>query len=589
MATSPDAPLPQSPLGAGPAEGPPPTVRDRIGEGFARLTASQKIALIVGLAAIVAIIFGTLLYSRQPAYKVLFSNLTEKDGGAIISSLEQMNVPYRFSESGGAILVPGEKVHEARLRLATLGLPKGGTVGFELIENQKFGTTPFVEQVNYQRALEGELARTIQTVATVQMARVHLAIPKPSVFVREEQKPTASVMLHLHPGRQLEQQQIAGITHLVASSVPQLPATNISIVDQNGNLLSQLKNPNEAGLDPTQLKFVREVESSVAKRVEEILLPVTGDGNVRVKASAELDFSQQEQTAETFRPNADPAQATIRSQQNSEQAQANPNPAGVPGALSNQPPVPATAPITNPAVPPTANQGVAAQGQVNNAGINARIGSVGQPLQARKDATINYEVDRTITHTRNQMGRIKRLSVAVVVNHRPDKDKSGKIAPRALSEAELKQLNDLAREAMGFSQPRGDSLSVVNAPFSPAKEEIEPAFWKHPDFFDFLKELAKYLLIAVVVLYIVLAVIRPVLRQMFPPPPPPSPDTAPAGSLLSTTDEEAAGEEEANEEEEELNMAYATYEKKLSRAKEIAVKDPQAVANILKEWMGGNG
>ena len=591
MATSPDAPLPQSTLSGGSEAGTAPvSLRDRIAAGLARLSSGQKIAMILSLAAIIAIVVGTVLYGSHPSYKVLFSNISEKDGGAIINSLEQMNVPYKFSEGGGAILVPGDKVHEARLRLATQGLPKGGAIGFELMENQKFGISQFLEQVNYQRALEGELARTIQTVASVSMARVHLAIPKPSVFVREEQKPTASVMLQLHPGRQLEPQQIAGITHLVASSIPQLPAANIAIVDQNGTLLSQLKSPTgEAGLDPTQLKYIRDVEASVIKRIQEIISPITGGENVRVQAAADIDFSQQEQTAESYKPNADPAGAAMRSQQSSEQAQASPNPMGVPGALSNQPPVPATAPITTPAVPAASGGGNAAnaQGRVNNAGISAQITNVGQPLSARKDSTINYEVDRTITHTKNQLGRVKRLSVAVLVNHRMDKDKSGKAAPRPLSEAEIKQLNELARDAMGFSQQRGDTLTVVNSSFSPSKEEPETPFWKHPEFLDFVKELLKYLIIAGVVLYLALAVVRPMAKQMFPPPPEPT-EGAGAGGIggtLSTTDEE----EEETEEEEELNIAYATYEKKLAKAKEIATQDPKAVANILKEWITPNG
>ena len=586
MATSPDAPLPQSPLAAG--TNAPRSLRERIAEGLARLSNNQKIALMVALAALIAVVVGSLLYGSAPTYRVLFSNLSEKDGGTIISSLEQMKVPYKFTEGGGAILVPADKVHEARLRLATQGLPKGGSVGFELMENQKFGISQFLEQVNYQRALEGELARTIQTVASVSMARVHLAIPKPSVFVREEQKPTASVMLQLHPGRQLEPAQIAGITHLVASSIPQLPAANIAIVDQNGTLLSQLKSPlGEAGLDPTQLKYIRDVETSVIRRIQEILSPITGNDNVRVQAAADIDFSQQEQTAESYRPNTDPTAAAMRSQQSSEQTQASPNPLGVPGALTNQPPVPATAPITTPAVPgSTANTAANAQGRVNNAGITAQISNVGQPLSARKDSTINYEVDRTITHTKNQLGRIKRLSVAVLVNHKQEKDKSGKPILRPLSESEVRQLNELARDAMGFSAPRGDTLTVVNSSFSAAREEPDAPLWKHPDFFDVLKDLAKIALIAGVVLYLILAVIRPLMRQMFPPEPA-SIQPSGVGAMLSTTDETGGGEGSA--EEEELNMAYATYERKLARATEIALHDPKAVANIMKEWINPNG
>jgi flagellar M-ring protein FliF len=582
MATTPDAPL-QNPSAAG---GGVATIRQRIEAGLARLSNQQKLALIVALSAIAVLIVGSWLYGQRPDYKVLFSNLSEKDGGTIITALEQMNVPYRFSEGGGAILVPGDKVHEARLRLATQGLPRGGTIGFELLETQKFGITQFAEQVNYQRALEGELSRTIQTVAAVQMARVHLAIPKPSVFVREETKPSASVMLHLHPGRQLEPQQIAGITHLVASSIPQMPTGNISIVDQNGNLLSQLKSAlTQAGLDPTQLKYVRDVEASVIKRIEDILVPITGAGKMRVQVAADIDFAQTEQTAETFRPNTDPQNASIRSQQSNENIAGNANPGGVPGALSNQPPVPATAPLTSPPVSGTGApgaQGASTPGRLINAGVNAQVTAVGQPLNSQRASTINYEVDKTITHTKNQLGRVKRLSVAVLVDNKADKDKAGKVVARPLTDAEVKQLSDLAKEAMGYSQPRGDSLLVVNSSFSPLPDEPSLPIWQQAGFWDNATALVKYLLIAGVVLYIVVAVLRPILRQMFP--------TGEAlaaggpGGTISTTDEAVSAEEE-----EELNLAYATYEKKLERAKKIASEDPKSVANIMKDWITPNG
>src|SRR5574343_528891 len=265
----------------------PGTLADRLRTAFARLSSQQKILLGVALAAIVALLVASNTWLKQADYKVLFSNIGERDGGAIISALEQLNVPYKFSESGGAILVPGDRVHEIRLRLASQGLPKGGAVGFELMENQKFGISQFAEQVNYQRALEGELSRTIQSIGAVQSARVHLAIPKPSVFVRDEQKPSASVLLNLYPGRGLEPAQIAGIQNLVSSSVPQMPATNVAILDQTGAMLSQLKSSlMEAGLDPAQVKYVREVEASVIKRIEDILTPIVGIGNARVQVAA---------------------------------------------------------------------------------------------------------------------------------------------------------------------------------------------------------------------------------------------------------------------------------------------------------------
>ncbi len=448
---------------------------DRVRAAFSRLSNQQKILLAVAIAAIISLaIWGTLI-SRQPDYKTLFSNLTERDGGAIITALEQLNVPYKFTDGTGAILVPSSRVHEVRLRLASQGLPKGGNVGFELMENPKFGISQFAEQVTYQRALEGELARTIQSVGAVQTARVHLAIPKPSVFIREEQKPTASVLLSLYPGRALEPAQVAGIGHLVASSVPQMPLSNVSIIDQNGKLLSELKSKlTEAGLDATQIKYVHEIQDEIVRRIESILAPIVGSRNVKVQIAADIDFSQTEQTAETYRPNGTPPNMSVRSQQNSETATVNQfGSGGIPGALSNQAPVPATAPLSAPAASAgggnsKAPYGLQTQaGQLNAAGVTSQIPFLGQPpLSARKDSTVNYEVDKTITHTRNSLGMLKRVSAAVVVNHRQETDAKGKIETKPLSEVEMKQINDLVKEAMGFKQDRGDTLSVANAPFT---------------------------------------------------------------------------------------------------------------------------
>lgn len=565
-------------------QAPPPATKplDRLREGLNRLTNQQKIILMVAIAAVAALIVGAVLASRQPDYKVLFSNLSEKDGGAIIASLEQLNVPYRFADGSGAILVPSNRVHEVRLRLASQGLPKGGLVGFELMENQKFGISQFAEQVNYQRALEGELSRTIQSVATVEGARVHLAIPKPSVFVREEQKPTASVMVSLYPGRTLEPAQVAGIQHLVASSVPQLPTANVTVIDQQGNLLSQLKSKLiEAGLDPTQLKYVSEVEAAVIKRIDDILSPVVGPGNARVQVAADVDFSQNEQTAESYRPNGSPPDISIRSQQTSETASVNPPAQGVPGALSNQPPVPATAPLTQPNVGGTgAGQGLAPgqqpppPGKVDAAGVTAPIYSAGQPVNTRKDSTINYEVDRTIRHTKGSIGNIRRLSVAVVVNNRPDKDKGGKAIERALNEQELKQINDLVREAMGYSKDRGDTLSVANAPFNLGdKTTLEIPLWKQPEAIEFGKELLKWLAVAGIVMIIILMVIRPALKTMFPPP--------------AEDEEEEEPGMETIEDEDGTIVQINPFEQKLAEARELAKANPKAVANIIKDWMGG--
>lgn len=561
---------------------PAATPLERLREAFDRLSSQQKMLLMVAVAAIVALLIGTLLWSRQPDYKVLFSNLAEKDGGAIIAVLEQQNIPHKMSDSG-AILVPAERVHEIRLKLASTGLPRGGSVGFELMENQKFGVSQFAEQVNYQRGLEGELARTIQSIGAVQSARVHLAIPKPSVFVREEQKPTASVLLTLYPGRALEAAQIAGITHLVASSVPQLPTANVTVIDQTGALLSRLKSQlTEAGLDPAQLKYVRDVEDGIIKRIEDILKPVLGTDNFKVQVAADIDFSQIEQTAESYRPNSTPESTSIRSQQNSETASVSQASGGVPGALTNQPPVPATAPLT---APPTGNgasqgQGGPANGRVDIAGINAPLSAAGQPLNTAKNATINYEVDKTIRHTRQAIGGIRRLSAAVVVNHRQETDKDGKSVVRALPEAEMKQINDLVREAMGYSKERGDTLSIANSPFTlTEKADNGIPFYKDPENIAFGREILKYLLIAALIAFLYFRMVQPLLKAMFPPPPEPVAADTEAGIF--------AGEGDAGEEGEET-VEIDHYAVKVQKARDIAQNDPKVVANIIKDWMGAN-
>ncbi|MBS0309459.1 MAG: flagellar M-ring protein FliF, partial [Proteobacteria bacterium] len=364
---------------------------------FVQTPTGRSLVLMVGAALIVAVMTGVWMWAQQSDYKVLFSNFSDRDGGAIVASLQQMNVPYKFADGGGAILVPSAQVHEARLKLAAQGLPKGGNVGFELMENQKLGVSQFLEQVNFQRALEGELARSIQSISSVQAARVHLALPKSSVFVRDQQKPTASVLLNLYPGRTLDQQQVSAVVHLVASSVPELPPGNVSVVDQNGNLLSDAHKPGGSNgtLDATQLKYVQEVQQNIARRIESILTPIVGLNNVRAEATADVDFSNSEQAAEIYKPNQAANSGSVRSQQSSESVNGgNVAAGGVPGALSNQPPAPATAPLTippAPAVPATAAAATAAAGAA--AGANGTAMSVGPNGTMHKDVTVNYEVD----------------------------------------------------------------------------------------------------------------------------------------------------------------------------------------------------
>ena len=290
---------------------------------------------------------GVWSWSQTPNYTVLFSNLGEKDGGAVIAALGAQNIPYKVEQGGATIMVPGDKANELRLQLASQGLPKGGIVGFELMDVQKLGMSQFNEQITYQRGLEGELARTIQSISSVSSARVHLAIPKQTAFLRDEEKPTASVVLTLYSGRTLEPSQVAGIVNLVASSVPKLSPDQVSIIDQQGNLLARKRDARMGGLDATQLEYVRHVEKSYMDRIQNILLPLLGEGNFRAQVAADVDFDSTEQTSEVYKPNPTPTTA-IRSQQTSDNTTNQPQPVGVPGALTNQPPAPATAPITTP-------------------------------------------------------------------------------------------------------------------------------------------------------------------------------------------------------------------------------------------------
>ncbi len=522
--------------------------------GMLQSPAARVAMMVGGAGAIVALMAGIWFWGQQPAYRVLFANYSDRDGGAIVAALQQMNVPYQVADGGGAILVPEKQVHDVRLKLASQGLPKGGGVGFELMENQKLGTSQFLEQVNFQRALEGELARTIQALANVQSARVHLALPKASVFLRDQQKPTASVMLNLHPGRSLEPQQVSAIVHLVASSVPELPVAGVTVVDQNGNLLSENNKPKSANqLDPSQLKYVDEMQQAIARRIESILTPIVGPQNVRAEVSAEIDFSTSEQAAESYRPNQTPESTVIRSQHQSEsQTTGGPNAGGVPGALSNTPPQPATAPVTNPPQQPAT--------------------SAPPPGSRQKDSTINYEVDKTLRVTQQPMGGVKRLSVAVVVNHRTELDPKGKPVTRALTDDEKTQLTDLVKEAMGYNKDRGDTLNLVNSAFVGAAPEAIPELplWKDPDNIALAKEAGRTLLIVAALAFLYFRQLKPLLRRLRDPEPPPvqrqlEPVLAADGELLPPS---------------------SAKQNDLDVARQVARDDPRMVANVVKNWVG---
>jgi flagellar M-ring protein FliF len=537
---------------------------------FGMIPLQQKFGLLVALAAVVALLVGGWMWTQTPDYRVLFSNLSDRDGGAIINSLQQMNVPYKFAAGGGALMVPANEVDEVRLRLAGQGLPKGGVVGFELMDTQKLGTSQFQEQVNYQRALEGELERTIQSLSAVQSARVQLAIPKPSVFVRDQQKPTASVLLGLNPGRSLDAGQVNAIVHLVSSSIPDLSVKNVTVVDQNGNLLTS-QDGSGAGLDPGQFKYRREVEQSFVKRIEAILAPITGPNNAIAQVTADMDFTQSENVAEIYGPNQS-APAAVLSQQTSESSDsAGAMAGGVPGALSNQPPGNATAPINAPAAAASAAPGQApASGrQSGNAAASATpaAGARVAPTNTRRDSTVNYEVDKTIRHTRQPVGTIKRLSVAVVVNYRKVTDADGKVVYKPLAREEMTQINALVKEVMGYNQARGDSLNVTNSAFSvPDVVPVpEVPLWKQPETIATAKDVGRNLLIAGLVLFLVLGVLRPLLTKL-------SEVRLPAPALPGAEADASLPRQNA-------------FTDNLDTAKQLARSEPKLVANVVKEWV----
>lgn len=544
---------------------------------FNRLTPKQKMAGAAALALAFALLVGVWLWTRQPEYSVLFSNIDEKDGGAIVTTLQQQNVPYRVENGGATILVPSPRANELRLTLASQGLPRGGSIGFELLDNEKLGQSQFHEQVNYQRALEGELARTIQSISSVAGARVHLAIPKQTAFLRDEQKPTASVVVALRPGRKLEPSQVAGIVNLVAASVPELPPDQVSVIDQNGNLLARPPKTSGPQLDDTQLDYVRNVEAGYIDRIQTILTPMLGSNNFRAQVMADVDFDNAEQTSETYKPNPAPNTA-IRSQQTAETISNNPGPLGVPGALSNQPPVPATAPITTPAVPASAPQsGVAAT-----------------PLNSSKTATTNYELDKTVQHVKRAVGQVKRLSVALVVNHRMEKDAKGNVKAVPLTEDEVQKITAIVREAVGYDDKRGDTINVTNTAFTEdAKaEDLAVPWYKDPEIIAMLKEGARWLALALVLLIVYKKVIKPLLKTVAPPEPEAAAEEEGGDmepGMGGAGDEEGAEESDIPPEVLELELAKMSYEKKLTRARELAQKDPRAVAQLIKDWLGGGG
>ncbi len=525
------------------------------------LRSSPKIALAIAAAATLSVVIALVMWANQQSYSILLSNISDEDGGAIVAQLTQLNVPYRIDASSGAIRVPEGQVHEVRMKLAQQGLPKGGAVGFELLDQEKFGISQFSEQVNFQRALEGELSRTIENLGPIQSARVHLAVPKPSLFVREQKAPTASVSVNLINGRTLDEGQIVAITHLISSAVTGLAAENVTLVDQRGNLLTQ---GGMRGLQTSQLKYTNDIEFDYQQRIQRMLAPLVGENNVRAQVTAQIDFTQLEQTQEQYQPNSDPQKMAIRSRQASQAEQGNNSgTGGVPGALSHQPPTPATAPITQPL------------------GASDSKRPAGQPFNNRNDETTNFELDRTLTHSKSSIGRIQRLSVAVVINHLPQGEE-GSVS--AMSDEQLARLNTLVQEAIGYQATRGDSINIMHAPFNGLVDEPPLPLWQQASFHTLLMNLFRYLVVAIIAWIMWRKLVQPswerhqqtTLRQM---------------ELEKEAREEAAAAQKHAAENDVRQRAQQRAHTEIStqQLRELAEQEPRVIALVLRQWMNQEG
>lgn len=549
------------------------SVNPTLAQRLAGLDRGQRLRLVFGLVLFVAVAVIGLVMGRQAEWRVLYTNLADKDGGAVIAQLGTMNIPYKHADGGGAILVPADRVHDVRLKLASMGLPRGAISGFESVESNRFGMTQFQERLTFQRGLEGELTRSIQSLSSVQNARVHLALPNQNGFFREQQRPSASVLLTLHPARTLDRAQIAGIVHLVASSVPEMNPLAVSVVDDSGKLLSG--SPDGAsggGIDTEQLQYVQQIEQTYRQRIMEILEPVVGRNNVKAQVTADLDFSQTEATTESHKPNQSPENSVIRSQQLVESAggAGSSSPTGVPGATSNQPPAAASAPINGAAQTLTT------------------AGSTPLAAGGKRESIVNYEVDKTIRVVKGASGTIKRISAAVVVNNNVTTNDKGKTTSTPLTDAQLEKMTALVREAIGFSKDRGDSVNLMNAPFVPDKVEVvDIPVWKQPVFLDLARSFAWPLGTLLLAGLVLAGVVRPAIKALSQTPAggagartpvaqldafesdvPDRPNIAALGSPASLPQTTAA-------------------EHQLEDARKLTRDNPAAVANIIKTWING--
>ncbi|MDB6049967.1 MAG: flagellar M-ring protein FliF [Pseudomonas sp.] len=585
------------PAKSGALPGKPPLFGLAFLENLSEMTMLRQVGLMVGLAASVAIGFAVVLWSQQPDYKPLYPSLAGMDTKQVMDTLASADIPYTIEPSSGALLVKSEDLQRARIKLAGAGVaPTDGNIGFEILDkDQGLGTSQFMEATRYRRGLEGELARTISSLNNVKGARVHLAIPKSSVFVRDERKPSASVLIELYAGRTLEPGQVLAIMNLVATAVPELSKSQITVVDQKGTLLSDQNQNSELSMAGKQFDYSRRMESMLTQRVQSILQPILGNDRYKAEVSADVDFSAVESTAESFNPD----QPALRSEQSvNETRSSSSGPSGVPGALSNQPPGPATAPQTAGAAGGASTASIQpGQPLLDANGQQIMDPTTGQPMLApypadkRQQSTKNFELDRSISHTKQQQGRVNRLSVAVVVDDKTKVDaKTGDVTHTPWNADELARFTRLVQDAVGFNASRGDSVSVVNVPFAPDRGEVIPdiAFYSQPWFWDIVKQVLGVLFILV----LVFGVLRPVLNNITN-----GKSRQSGGGLgdvelggMGGLDGELANDRVSLGGPQSILLPSPTegYDAQLNAIKSLVAEDPGRVAQVVKEWINAD-
>lgn len=529
--------------------------------GFNKLTIVRQVGLLIGFASILALGIAVVIWSQETNYRPLISNLEDFNAKEILTALDTNDIDYRINPVTGIVMVAESEIHEARLALAPILAEDDESVGLELLDQEQgLGTSQFIESARYRRGLEGELARTISSLQSVRNARVHLALPKQSVFVRDDREPRASIFLEIYGGKGLKEEQADAIINLVASSIPELPIANVTLVDQKGNLLSRDDKTEEDMMATKQFDYTRKVEGNLSQRVQRILEPVLGSENFQAEVSADVDFTVVEQTEELYNPDL----IALRSEQTLSQESTLKADGGIPGALSNQPPGEATVP--------------------EEAGAGGAGGDT--PVERRNEATRNYEVDRTLSHTQHQVGRLRRITVSVAVNDRERiNPQTGAIETVTWTAEELKRLELLVKDSVGFNASRGDSVSVINSLFLGGAQELgEPDFWRQPWFWEIVKQV----LAGVFLLIMIFGVVRPIVRNLV--------DRGKEDEVAEIEGElDDLGEGDdlfgddrvtlAGADEFLLPGASEGFERQLDALKGLIAEDPARVAQAFKKWI----